>query len=44
VLVTGKYELKRPAAGGGPARGRYTLIVRQSKDGWKIIDDHTTTY
>jgi uncharacterized protein (TIGR02246 family) len=44
VLVTGKYELKRTAAGGGPAWGRYTLIVRQSKDGWKIIHDHTTTY
>jgi ketosteroid isomerase-like protein len=44
VLVTGKYELKRTAAGGGPAWGRYTLIVRQCKDGWKIIHDHTTTY
>jgi uncharacterized protein (TIGR02246 family) len=44
ALVTGKYELKRTAAGGGAAWGRFTLIVRQGKGGWKIIHDHTTTY
>src|SRR6202161_3200484 len=42
--VTGKYELKRTAAGGGPAWGRYTLVVRQSSGGWKIIHDHTSAF
>src|SRR6185312_16175175 len=31
ALLTGKFELKRTAAGGGPAWGRYTLIVHQTK-------------
>ena len=43
-LVTGKFELKRTAAGGGPAWGRYTLIVRQTPAGWKIIHDHSSGY
>ncbi len=44
VLVTGKFELKRTAAGGGPAWGRYTLVVRQTARGWKIIHDHSSSY
>jgi len=44
ALVTGKYELKRPAAAGGPAWGRYTLVVRQTPAGWKIIHDHSSAY
>jgi uncharacterized protein (TIGR02246 family) len=44
ALVTGKYELQRTAAGGGPAWGRYTLVVRQTQNGWKIIHDHTSSY
>jgi uncharacterized protein (TIGR02246 family) len=44
ALVTGKFELKRTAAGGGPAWGRYTLIVRQTAGRWKIIHDHSSTY
>ncbi len=45
ALVTGKFELKRTAAGGGPAWGRYTLIVRRAPDGaWKIIHDHSSAY
>jgi uncharacterized protein (TIGR02246 family) len=44
ALVTGKYELKRNTAGGGPAWGRYTLIVRQVKGEWKIIHDHSSAY
>jgi uncharacterized protein (TIGR02246 family) len=43
ALVTGKYALKRTAAGGGDASGRYTLIVRQTSSGWKIIHDHTSS-
>ena len=34
VLITGKYELKRTAAGSGPSWGRYTSIrVRARTDG-----------
>ncbi|SPE31255.1 conserved exported hypothetical protein [Candidatus Sulfopaludibacter sp. SbA3] len=44
ALVTGRYELKRTASGGGAAWGRYTLIVRRTAGGWKIIHDHTTSY
>jgi uncharacterized protein (TIGR02246 family) len=44
TLVTGKFELKRTAGGGGPAWGRYTLVVRQTAGGWKIIHDHSSSY
>jgi len=44
ALVTGRFDLQRTAAGGGPAWGRYTLVVRQTKGGWKIIHDHTSGY
>ncbi len=42
ALVTGKFALKRTAAGGGDSSGRYTLIVRKTPSGWKIIHDHTS--
>jgi uncharacterized protein (TIGR02246 family) len=42
ALVTGRFALKRTAAGGGDASGRYTLIVRKTPAGWKIIHDHTS--
>jgi len=44
ALVTGKFALERTPAGGGPAWGRYTLVVRQTSGGWKIIHDHTSAY
>ena len=44
MLVTGKFELKRTPAGGGAAWGRYTLVVRQTPGGWKIIHDHTSAF
>jgi uncharacterized protein (TIGR02246 family) len=44
ALVTGKFELQRTPAGGGPAWGRYTLVVRQTPSGWKIIHDHTSAF
>ena len=43
ALVTGKFALQRSAAGGGDTSGRYTLIVRQTPKGWKIIHDHTSS-
>jgi uncharacterized protein (TIGR02246 family) len=42
ALATGKYELKRTAAGGGDASGRFTLILRKTSAGWKITHDHTS--
>ncbi len=42
VLATGKFELKRTAAAGGDTSGRFTLILRKSAAGWKIIHDHSS--
>ena len=42
VLCNGKFELKRSAAGGGDASGRFTLVIRKTAKGWKIIHDHTS--
>jgi uncharacterized protein (TIGR02246 family) len=42
ALASGKYDLKRTAAGGGDASGRFTLVVRQTAAGWKIIHDHSS--
>jgi uncharacterized protein (TIGR02246 family) len=42
ALVTGEFHLKRSAAGGGDASGRYTLLVRKTRSGWKIIHDHSS--
>jgi uncharacterized protein (TIGR02246 family) len=42
VLATGKFELKRTAAAGGDTAGRFTLILRKSAAGWKIIHDHSS--
>jgi uncharacterized protein (TIGR02246 family) len=43
ALVTGEFHLERTAAGGGNAVGRYTLILRKTPSGWKIIHDHTSS-
>ena len=43
ALVTGQFHLERTAAGGGNAAGRYTLILRKTPGGWKIIHDHTSS-
>jgi uncharacterized protein (TIGR02246 family) len=43
VLATGKYSLKRTAAGGGDATGRFTLVIRKTPKGWKIIHDHSSS-
>jgi uncharacterized protein (TIGR02246 family) len=42
ALIIGKFILERSEPGGGPASGRYSLIARKLKDGWKIIHDHTS--
>jgi len=42
VLANGKFSLDRTAAGGGPASGRFTLVIRKTPKGWKIIHDHSS--
>jgi uncharacterized protein (TIGR02246 family) len=42
ALATGKYALKRTSAGGGDTSGRFSLVVRKTPAGWKIIHDHTS--
>ena len=42
VLANGKWTLKRTPAGGGDATGRFTLVIRKSAKGWKIIHDHSS--
>jgi ketosteroid isomerase-like protein len=40
AMVLGRWHLKR--AGDEP-HGRFTLIFRKTKQGWKIIHDHTSS-
>ena len=47
ALAIGKFSLKRTAAGGGDASGRFTLVLRKvplgkTKAAWKIIHDHSS--
>ena len=42
ALMTGRFALKRTAAGGGDSSGRFTLIWKRTAAGWKIIHDHTS--
>jgi uncharacterized protein (TIGR02246 family) len=43
VLANGKFQLKRTAAGGGDAAGRFTLVIRKTAAVWKIIHDHSSS-
>ena len=40
VIVVGRWQLTR--AGDAP-RGRFTLIFRRTKDGWRVVHDHTSS-
>lgn len=42
ALAIGKFSLKRTSAGGGDASGRFTLVLRKTRSGWKIIHDHSS--
>jgi uncharacterized protein (TIGR02246 family) len=42
ALANGKFSLKRTAAGGGDATGRFTLVLRKTNKGWRIIHDHSS--
>ena len=43
ALVLGKFFLTRSAAGGGDATGQFTLVLRKTRQGWKIVHDHTSS-
>ena len=40
--VLGRFQLTRVASAGGPAWGRFTLILKKTPVGWRIIHDHTS--
>jgi uncharacterized protein (TIGR02246 family) len=42
AFLLGRFQLKRSEAGGGDASGRFTVVFRRSKQGWKIVHDHTS--
>ena len=42
ALALGRFALKRTAAGGGAGAGRFTLVLRRTAKGWKIIHDHSS--
>lgn len=42
ALALGRFALKRTAAGGGDAAGRFTLVLRRTTTGWKIVHDHSS--
>lgn len=40
AVVLGRWHLKRPT---DEPHGRFTLIFRKTKQGWKIVHDHTSS-
>lgn len=40
--VMGRFQLERGPAGGGQASGYFTLLVRRTAGGWRIVQDHTS--
>ena len=42
AIVTGRYTLERAAEFGGRKAGIFTLVMRKSAAGWRIIHDHTS--
>ncbi|MCC6262577.1 MAG: nuclear transport factor 2 family protein [Bryobacterales bacterium] len=42
AFAIGRFELQRSVAGGGNAAGRFTIVLRKTARGWRIIHDHTS--
>lgn len=40
AVANGKWHIQR--SGGGESAGRFTLILRKSPAGWKILHDHSS--
>lgn len=42
ALLLGRFTLARAAEAGGDSSGRFTLVWRRTKEGWRIVHDHTS--
>ncbi len=42
ALAIGRWALARDAAAGGPLGGWFTLTLKKTGDGWRIVVDHTS--
>lgn len=42
AVVTGRYHLTRSPGAGGDAQGIFSLVLKKTSTGWKIILDHTS--
>lgn len=42
ALAIGRWALARAASAGGPVGGWFTLTLQKTRDGWRIIVDHTS--
>jgi uncharacterized protein (TIGR02246 family) len=42
AVLVGRYKLERGKKSGGNADGAFSMVLEKTKDGWKIIVDHTT--
>ena len=42
ATAIGRYHLTRSEAGGGDASGRFSLVFLNTREGWRIVHDHTT--
>jgi uncharacterized protein (TIGR02246 family) len=42
AILVGRYKLERSKKNGGNADGAFSMVLEKTKEGWKIILDHTT--
>lgn len=42
ATVTGRFQLTRTKEAGGDASGWFTLVLRKTGAGWRIVHDHTS--
>jgi ketosteroid isomerase-like protein len=42
AILVGRYKLERSKKAGGNAEGAFSMVLEKTKEGWKIIVDHTT--
>jgi uncharacterized protein (TIGR02246 family) len=42
AVATGRYHLTRNPGAGGDAQGIFSLVLKKTSTGWKIILDHTS--
>ena len=42
ALALGHWSLARDASAGGPVGGWFTVTLKKTRDGWRIVVDHTS--